>query len=46
VTWWNTYSVTNPIIRTEQVAASGGSLTLTLPQPLTDDIAVKVERLP
>jgi hypothetical protein len=46
VTWWNTYSLTNPIMRTEQVATSGSSLTLTLPQPLTDDIAVKVERLP
>jgi hypothetical protein len=48
VTWWNTYSLTDPIIRTEQIAASGSSptLTLTLPQPLADDIAVKVERLP
>ena len=46
VTWWNTYSSSNPVMRTEQVAASGGSLTLTLPQPLMDDIAVKVERLP
>ncbi len=46
VTWWNTYRLTDPVIRTEQVAASGGSLTLTLPQPLADDIAVKVERLP
>jgi hypothetical protein len=46
VTWWNTYSLTNPVIRTDQMATSGGSLTLTLPQPLTDDTAVKVERLP
>jgi hypothetical protein len=46
VTWWNTYSLTNPIVRSEQLAASGNLLTLTLPQPLTDDIAVKVERLP
>jgi hypothetical protein len=33
-------------VRSEQVATSGNLLTLTLPQPLTDDIAVKVERLP
>ncbi len=46
VTWWNTYSLDNPVIRTEQVAASGGSLTLKLPQPLADDIAIKVQRLP
>ncbi len=46
VTWWSTYALTNPVMRTEQVATSGNSLTLTLAQPLTDDIAVKVERLP
>jgi hypothetical protein len=46
VTWWNTYSVTDPVIRTEEISASGGSLILTLPHPLTDDIAVKMEHLP
>jgi hypothetical protein len=46
VTWWNTYALANPVMRTEKVATSGSSLILTLPQPLTDDIAVKVERLP
>jgi hypothetical protein len=46
VTWWNTYAVANPVMRTEKVTTSGSSLILTLPQPLADDVAVKVERLP
>jgi hypothetical protein len=45
VTWWDTYRVEQPIIRTEQITSAGGTLQLTLPQPLASDIAVKLERM-
>jgi len=43
-TWWNTYIVTNPIFLT-QTLTSSGALTLKLPAPLTDDVAVQVRRV-
>lgn len=45
VEWWHTYSTNNPIFLT-QTLNSNGSLTLTLPEALMDDVAVKIERLP
>ncbi len=46
VEWWNTYDASNPIVKTEVLSASGGVLSLTLPDPLIDDVAVKITRLP
>jgi hypothetical protein len=43
VEWWNTYATTNPVIKTETIN-SNGSLTLTLPSALADDIAVKITK--
>ncbi len=45
VEWWNTYQVSNPVFKTETVSANG-SLTLQLPSALSDDVAVKLQRLP
>jgi hypothetical protein len=45
VEWWDTYTTSNPIFRTETLTANG-NLTLTLPNALTTDVAVKVQRLP
>lgn len=42
IEWWDTYAGT--ILHTEMVTATG-QLTLTLPQPLTTDIAVKGRNL-
>lgn len=42
VEWWDTYATTNQVIKTEQVKTIGGNLTLTLPAPLTSDIAAKI----
>jgi hypothetical protein len=44
VTWWNTYSTTNPIFLTQTVAVSK-QLLLTLPVPFSSDVGVKVRRL-
>ncbi len=43
VEWWNTYNTSNPVIKTETIN-SNGSLTLTLPSGLSDDIAVKITK--
>lgn len=45
VEWWNTYRALDPIIKTENVQVET-VLELKLPVPLTDDIAVKVSKLP
>jgi hypothetical protein len=45
IEWWNPYAIADPIFLT-QTLASEGALTLTLPAPLSDDVAVKIERLP
>jgi hypothetical protein len=44
VTWWNPYKVTNPVFLTQTLTATD-ALTLTLPAPLQDDVAVQVNRL-
>jgi len=41
VEWWDTYQVSDPIFLT-QILGSNGSLTLTLPFPLEDDLGVKI----
>jgi len=45
VEWWDTYALTNPVFQVETVS-SNGSLVLTLPIPLTADVAVKISRIP
>jgi hypothetical protein len=45
VQWWNTYATNNPVFLT-QTLVSDGVLTLTLPYPLSDDVAVKITRAP
>jgi hypothetical protein len=45
VQWWDPYAVTNPVFRVETLASTG-SLVLTLPNPLSSDVAVKISRLP
>ncbi|HEX7434549.1 MAG TPA: hypothetical protein VF326_12930, partial [Anaerolineaceae bacterium] len=45
VEWWNTYATSNPTFLT-QTLSSNGSLVLTLPASLGDDVAVKITRLP
>jgi hypothetical protein len=45
VEWWDTYKTSNPIFRTETLN-SNGNLTLTLPQALSKDVAVKIQRVP
>ncbi len=45
VEWWNTYATSSPIFLTQTVT-SNGSLTLTLPAPLSDDLGIKISRLP
>lgn len=45
IEWWNTYTVASPIISTQTVNCSG-SLTVALPAPLSDDIAVKISKIP
>ncbi len=44
VEWWNTYATSNPVFLT-QTLASNGSLVLTLPVSLTDDLAVKINKI-
>jgi hypothetical protein len=45
VTWWNTYRATSPIFLTQMLTTSGaGSLTLSLPAPLSDDVGIKLEK--
>ncbi len=41
VEWWNTYATSSPIFLTQTVT-SNGSLVLTLPAALADDVAVKI----
>ena len=41
VEWWDTKTATNPVLKTETVTASG-SLVLTLPSALSDDVGVKI----
>lgn len=45
IEWWDTYASSNPIVLTETVDASGGTLALDLHSPLSSDIAVKINRL-
>ena len=44
VQWWNTYADSSPVIKTESVQASGGQLSLNLPEALQTDLAVKISR--
>ena len=44
VEWWDTYADTDALIKTESITSNGGMLILTLPAPLTKDIAVKITR--
>jgi hypothetical protein len=44
VEWWDTYQAQNPVFLTQTVPASG-TLVLTLPAPLSTDVAVKIERV-
>jgi hypothetical protein len=44
VEWWDTYETSNPILLTQILSSSGG-LTLTLPNGLMDDIAVKIFKI-
>jgi outer membrane protein assembly factor BamB len=44
VEWWDTYKTTNPVFLSQQVNVSGGSLVISLPAPLTSDVAVKIQR--
>jgi hypothetical protein len=44
ISWWNTYATTNPVFLTQDLASVSGTLVLTLPAPLTDDVAVKIQR--
>jgi hypothetical protein len=44
IEWWNTYATTNPIFLTQTVT-SNGTLTLTLPSSLLDDVGVKIYKL-
>jgi len=41
VEWWNPYAASNPIFLTQTLTANG-SLVLTLPAALSDDVAVKI----
>ncbi len=45
VEWWNTYLESNAIFHTETVT-SDGSLSLSLPAAIRDDVALKIKRLP
>jgi hypothetical protein len=45
VEWWNPYATSNPVFLTQTVSANGGSLVLSLPAPLADDVAVKISRI-
>jgi hypothetical protein len=45
IEWWNTYAENNAVFKTETIT-SDGSLVLALPAALTDDVAVKITRLP
>ncbi len=44
VEWWNTYVTSNPVFLT-QTLTSNGSLVLTLPAALSDDVAVKITKI-
>lgn len=44
VAWWNTYRSRMPIIKTEHIIVTD-LMHLQLPEPLTSDIAVKIERI-
>jgi hypothetical protein len=44
VEWWNTYAVSNPVFLT-QTLSSNGSLVLSLPAALSNDVAVKISKI-
>jgi hypothetical protein len=44
VDWWNTYRATDPVFLTQVIQVSD-ALTLTLPAPLRDDVAVRIRRV-
>ena len=44
VEWWNTYNTSNPVFKTETLSANG-TMVLTLPAPLADDVAVKIVKV-
>ncbi|MCL5996636.1 MAG: hypothetical protein M1546_11370 [Chloroflexi bacterium] len=45
VTWWDTYSTTNPIFLTQQTYVAAQELVLALPAPLKTDVGIKIERI-
>ena len=45
VEWWNPYAASSPIFLTQTVT-SKGSLTLTLPAPLSTDVGIKIYKMP
>lgn len=45
VEWWDPYELSDPIVQTQTIS-SDGTLTLTLPQALDTDIAVKINLTP
>jgi hypothetical protein len=44
VEWWNTYTTSNPVFSTQTVSANG-SLVLSLPSALSEDVAVKISKI-
>ena len=46
VDWWDTYATVNSIFLTQTLVSHNNTLTLTLPAPLSSDVAVKITRLP
>jgi hypothetical protein len=44
VEWWNTYTTSSPVTLTQTIS-SNGSLVLTLPAALSDDVAVKIYKI-
>jgi hypothetical protein len=44
VEWWNTYNTSSPVFLTQTISANG-SLVLTLPRAISDDVAVKITRI-
>jgi hypothetical protein len=44
VEWWDTYQAQNPVFLTQAIPVSG-TLVLTLPTPLSTDVAIRIERV-
>ncbi len=42
IEWWGTYQTQNQVFKTENVTVTNGSLTLTLPEAILTDLAVKI----